>query len=79
MGLHGAVEQDPHEKAARLYVIELLRIPDIASGLEQVAGDGRHNSRPVPARQQEAVDLVGHEGQVEQDRDAWSKPPACRP
>jgi hypothetical protein len=42
-------EDDPHEERARLGIVLLVRLEDVASVLEQVGRDGGGDARPVEA------------------------------
>ena len=56
----GEVEDDPHEEAGRLGVVELMRFEDVATALEEVGRDRRHEAGAVRADHLENVALVRH-------------------
>ncbi len=60
LALAQPVEDHAHEEAAGLGIVELLRVEDVAAGLEQQAGDGGNDARTVGAGQSEDGGVLGH-------------------
>ena len=56
----GAVERDAHEEIAGFGVVELLRVEDVESALEQGRRNLGDDSRPIGARQRQDVARDGH-------------------